>query len=252
MDKATVIGMVLGTAAIIIGIFLGGSILGFIDPPSIFIVIGGTISVLLISFPMNDIKSLIKIMKNAFLDNQKSMKETIELLVQLSERARKEGILAIEKVLEDIDDAFLSSGLRLAVDGSDPEAIKESMEIELQNIETRHKRGQQILDTGGAMAPAFGMIGTLIGLVNMLKTMSDPSSIGPSMAIALLTTFYGAVMANLIFIPLNTKLQGITAREVNQKELIIDGVIGIQGGDNPRMLRAKLETYLPPSLREKE
>lgn len=252
MDKATVIGLAVAAAAIIISILLGGTLIAFVDAPSAFVVIGGTIAALLIGYPMADLVALTKVIANAFSEKETPMKETIDTLVGLSEKARREGILAIEKALEEIEDDFLKNGLRLAVDGSEPEAIKDSMEIELENIEKRHSVGHDILGTGGDMAPAFGMIGTLIGLVNMLKNMSDPSAIGPSMAIALLTTFYGSVLANTFFIPIQGKLKLRSAYEITTKELIVEGVIGIQSGDNPRMLRSKLETYLPPNLRSRE
>lgn len=252
MDKATVIGFVVAISCIVISILLGGSLLAFFDVPSLFIVFGGTIACLLTSYPMTEVKSLVKIIKNAFNEDSSTIKDTIDLLVSLSERARREGILAIEKALQEIDDDYLKGGLRLAVDGSEPDTIKDALEIELENIEIRHKNGQKILDTGGNMAPAYGMIGTLIGLVNMLQNMSDPAAIGPAMAVALLTTLYGAVLANVIFVPLNTKLAFRTEAEMLKKSLVIEGIIGIQGGDNPRMLRSKLETYLPPGERSKE
>jgi chemotaxis protein MotA len=252
MDKATLIGIIVGVTSIIISILLGGSLLGFVDFPSLFVVFGGTTAALLINFPMNEVTTLVGYMKLSLNESNTSVKNLIEDLVSMSEKARREGILAIEQALGEINDPFMKSGLRLAVDGSEPEAIKESMEIEMSNVEIRHKRGHEILDAGGTYAPAFGMVGTLIGLVNMLKNMSDPSSIGPAMAIALLTTFYGAVLANLIFLPIKGKLVERSKIELLQKELIIEGVIGIQGGENPRMLRAKLETYLKPSERSED
>ncbi|PID29272.1 MAG: motility protein A [Candidatus Cloacimonadota bacterium] len=252
MDKATLIGFMVGITSIIISILLGGSLLGFVDFPSIFIVFGGTVAALLINFPMNEVTSIFTYIKLSMGENGSSIKSLIEDLVSMSEKARREGILAIEQALGEINDPFMKSGLRLAVDGSEPDTIKESMEIEISNVEIRHKRAHTILDAGGAFAPAYGMIGTLIGLVNMLKNMSDPSSIGPSMAIALLTTMYGAVLANLIFLPVKGKLEEKSKLELLQKELIIEGVIGIQSGENPRMLRAKLETYLKPSERSED
>lgn len=249
MDKSTVIGLVVGVTTIIVGILLGGSLLSFINMPSVFIVIGGTFAAVLINFPLNDVMATVKVLKNAFREKNESMKGVIDDLVSMSEKARREGILAIEQALEDIDDPFMQGGLRLAVDGSEPEAIKDSMEIEMDNVEKRHQKGHAITDAAGIFAPGFGMIGTLIGLINMLQTMSDPASIGPSMAVALITTLYGAVLSNLVFLPLKGKLEQRTAAEMTKKELIIEGVIGIQGGENPRMLRAKLETYLPPTLR---
>ncbi len=252
MEKSTVIGLAIGTVAIIMSILLGGSLLGFVDAPSFAVVIGGTIATFFTDFSMPEVKSIPKILGIAMKPETSPMKETIDQLVDMSEKARREGILAIEKVINEITDPFMKGGLRLAVDGSEPEAIEESMATEMENIEKRHKQNHAILEAAGTFAPAYGMIGTLIGLVNMLANMSDPASIGPAMAVALLTTLYGAIIANVVFLPIKGKLEGRTTNELTQKELIIAGVIGIQGGDNPRMLKAKLETYLPPSERSEE
>lgn len=252
MDKATLIGFLVGALSLIISILLGGPLTTFWDLPSVFVVVGGTIASLMINFSMKEVMSVLKVIKNVFFEKEESLVKVIDLLVSLAEKARREGILAIEKALDEVDDPYLKGGLRLAVDGSEPDVIKDSMEIELDNMEKRHKKGQKIVDATATFGPAYGMIGTLIGLINMLKTLEDPSTIGAGMAVALITTFYGAVIANFLCLPLKGKLESNSAREITKKELIIEGVIGIQGGDNPRMLRSKLETYLAPEERSKE
>ncbi len=175
--------------------------------------------------------------------------DTVTLLVSFAEKARREGILALENSMAEIQDDFIRSGLRLAVDGVEPELIKDILHTELAFIEDRHRNGQAIFDYMGAAAPAFGMIGTLVGLVKMLQNLSDPNAIGPAMAIALLTTMYGAVIANVIFIPVAGKLKMRTAEEILLKEVAIEGVMSIQSGDNPRILEQKLLAFLAPSVR---
>ncbi|MEA2062225.1 MAG: motility protein A, partial [Gemmatimonadota bacterium] len=175
--------------------------------------------------------------------------ETIATLVSFAERARREGILALERHMEEIEDEFLSKGIQLAVDGTEPELMRSILTTELDYMERRHTNGAGILTTAGALAPAFGMCGTLIGLVLMLLTMSDPSTIGPKMAVALITTFYGAILANLFFIPLSNKLKRRSEEEVLVKELMIEGILSIQSGDNPRIVEQKLTSFISPKLR---
>ena len=171
-------------------------------------------------------------------------------MVELAEQARREGILAIERHIDNIDDDFMKSGIQLAVDGSEPEVMRNIMENELNNLQNRHKLGQAIFTAMGMYAPAFGMIGTLIGLIKMLRTLDDPTQIGAGMAVALVTTFYGAVFANLIFLPIAGKLRTRSEKEVLERELIIEGILAIQSGDNPRIIRGKLLTFLAPSARK--
>jgi chemotaxis protein MotA len=175
--------------------------------------------------------------------------ELIERIVGFAETARREGILALEQAIEDGDDIFLSSGVRLAVDGTEPDLIMDILETELQFVEERHKQGQEIIANMGNAAPAFGMIGTLIGLVIMLKNMDDPAAIGPGMAIALLTTMYGAIMANILFGPVSAKLKIYSQKEVLAKRMIIEGIMSIQSGDNPRIVEHKLSVFLSPKVR---
>ncbi len=249
MDLATVLGVVAGILAIVISIYLGGTLGAFIDIPSAFVVIGGTIAATLINYTMEEVLSVVKVVKNAFFHKLMSPAEFIKKLVSLSEIARREGVLALESAASDIEDDFMQRGIQLAVDGTAPELIRSILETELSYLEERHKLGQSIFEAMGAFFPAFGMIGTLIGLINMLKTLDDPTQIGAGMAVALITTFYGAVLANLVCIPIAGKLKNRTERETLVKELTIEGIMSIQAGDNPRVVEEKLKAFLSPSLR---
>ena len=249
MDIATIFGVICGVSAIVISIYLGGTLYAFIDIPSMFIVIGGTIAATLINFPMSDFISVLGVVKNAFLYKTLLPTEEINKIVTFAETARREGILALESEAEHQQDVFLRKGLQLAVDGTAPDLIRNIMETELSYLEDRHKLGQGVFEAMGYYAPAFGMIGTLIGLINMLKNLDDPSGIGAGMAVALITTFYGAVMANLILLPIAGKLKNRTDRETLLKEIITEGIMSIQSGDNPRVVEEKLKAFLAPKLR---
>ena len=213
------------------------------------IVIGGTLSATFINFRIKDVLGVIKVVKNAFHNQAPEYRRIVENIVNLSITARKEGILAIENATEELDDEFMKRGLLLAVDGLEPEMIRNIMESEVASLEDRHTKGQSIMKSMGTYAPAFGMIGTLIGLIKMLQTLDDPSQIGAGMAVALVTTFYGALMANLIFLPIAGKLETLSESEVSQREMIIEGILSIQGGENPRVIEEKLKAYIPPKLR---
>ena len=249
MDLGTIVGIVLGCALIGWAVLSGGSASAYIDPGSVVIVIGGSIAAVLISNPMTKVKGIVGVIKKAMLHTSASPQKLIDDLVSYAEVARRDGILSLESQCKEIDDPFIVRGIQMAVDGSDPELIEQIMTTELENLIERHETGKGIFDALGKYAPAFGMIGTLIGLVAMLANMSDPSSIGGGMAIALLTTLYGALFANLIALPLADKLAKRSAEEVLLKTIIIKGVMSIQSGDNPRVVEQKLKTFLPPSLR---
>lgn len=249
MDIATLVGILSGTLMIFLTILLGGDLMGFISVGSIMIVIGGTFAATLVNFPLSTVLEVVSITKNAFFLKAESPSEIIETMVSLAEKARREGILAIEKSIYDIDDPFLRTGVQLAVDGSDPEIIRSIMENELVNLEARHKMGHSVLHAMGTYCPAFGMIGTLIGLIQMLRNLEDPTQIGAGMAIALITTFYGALMANLVFLPMEGKLKNRTKDEVMKREMVIEGILAIQSGDNPRIVRGKLTTFVAPKFR---
>ncbi len=249
MDIATVIGLVAAFGLVIWGITLGGSLSQFWDAPSVAIVIGGTIAALLVAFPLAKVLGLAPILKKAFFAAPQNPGEVITKMVGYAERARREGMLALEEASEEETDEFLRKGLRLAVDGTDPQLLEKILETDIGQIESRHKSGKNILETGGTFAPAFGMIGTLIGLINMLAALEDPSSIGAGMATALITTFYGALLANAVFLPLAGKLEVRSGEEILVKEMVIDGIMAIQSGDSPRIVEEKLKSFLSPAQR---
>ncbi|NOY77210.1 MAG: motility protein A [Calditrichaeota bacterium] len=249
MDLATIIGIVVGVFLILFAILQSGQLTGFIDVGSIMIVFGGTIGATLINFPLSDVLSVIGVIKKGFLNKPPDPTANIRMLVEFAEIARREGILALEDRIKDIDDPFLKEGIQLAVDGTEPDLMKTILDTEIESLQNRHELGASIMKTMGTYAPAYGMIGTVIGLILMLGTMSDPSTIGPSMAVALITTFYGAVLANLIFLPLAGKLETISSQEVMVKELVREGVLSIQSGDNPRIVEQKLVSFIPPKKR---
>ncbi len=249
MDIATIVGILSGMGLLLVSIMSKGSIMLFFDVGSILIVFGGTIAATLINYPLADVLSVMGVVKNAFTHKAPEPSATIRDLVKFAELARREGILALENQMQEVEDPFLKQGLQLAVDGTEPELMRTILGTEIAYLQERHELGQGIFKSMGTYSPAFGMIGTLIGLVLMLANMSDPSSIGPAMAIALITTFYGAVLANLIFLPIAGKLETRSKQEVMLKELVMEGVLSIQSGDNPRIVEQKLVSFIPPKFR---
>ena len=250
MDISSAIGLLLGIVFIIGGIVTSGEIASFWDLPSVIIVLGGTIASTLASFPMKNFLNTGKIIKKAFFYKKTSPDEVIVEIIQLANIARKEGLLSLEEYAEKLDDDFLKKGIMLIVDGTDPDLVRNIMETELIFLEERHSEGQSIFETMGTYAPAFGMIGTLIGLINMLKVLDDPNAIGPSMSVALVTTFYGSMLANVVFLPLAQKLKIRSKSEILVKELMVEGLLSIQAGENPRIIEEKLKTFIPPSMRK--
>ncbi len=250
MDIATILGMVAAFGLMIMAILSGGSLTIFIDIPSFLIVVGGTIGVTLINFPLKEVLRAVNVVKNAFFNKLESPVEYINLIVKLADKARKEGILALESELGNINDEFLAKGIQMLVDGIDPKVIDDTLSKEIEYLRERHKSGAEIFSAMGAVSPAMGMIGTLIGLVQMLQNMSDPSSIGPAMAVALITTLYGAILANVIFLPISGKLQVLSNHECLIKEMILEGIICISQGLNPRVIESKLHAFIEPKLRE--
>ncbi|MCA9734901.1 MAG: MotA/TolQ/ExbB proton channel family protein [Deferribacteres bacterium] len=249
MDIATVIGIVLGTVAVVGSIMAGGPLSAFIDVGSIFIVVGGTIASTLISFSLKQVTAVIGVVKKTFLYPLAPPGDTIKQLVHFADMARREGILFLEKEMANVEDEFLKQGLQLSIDGTEPDAIRNILTTEITSLKARHDLGSSILTSMGTMAPAFGMIGTLIGLVLMLGSMEDPSTIGPSMAVALLTTFYGAVLANIFFNPMAAKLQMRSGEEILVRTLMMEGILAMQSGDNPRIVEQKLISFIAPQLR---
>lgn len=250
MDKATLIGIISGFGLILGSILLGSGLGAFLDVPSALIVVGGTISATLIMERLENVVGAAKVAKNAFFTRQSRVSDTISVILRLSNLARREGMLALEN--EAVEDPFLAKGIRMAVDGLSQEEISETLRAELVSMKDRHQRGQKLFRFMGTTAPSMGMIGTLIGLVQMLGSMDDPKKIGPAMAVALLTTLYGAIVANMFAIPIADKLQLRSAEERLAKSLIIDAVMAIQAGQNPRVVQDVLKNYLPKSRRAEE
>ncbi len=249
MDIGTVAGLVLGIVLILVAILLGGSLGSFIDIPSVLIVIGGAIAATFIRFTLPDVLNSISVAMKAFFAKTQPPEEIIQELVTLSNVARKEGLLKLEK--QPVNDPFLKKAIMYCVDGHEADFIQEVLEKEIDLTLQRHGLGQGIFAAIGDAAPAFGMIGTLVGLVNMLGNMSDPASIGPAMAVALLTTLYGAIMANLVALPIADKLKRRSMDEELNMKLVVEGVLGLQKGLNPRVLEELLKTFLPPKKRGK-
>lgn len=252
MDLSTIIGIAIGSLVLILGIVsnagLGGFMM-FIDIPSAFIVVGGTFGVVLIVCPMEQFLNAISVISKVFLCKKQMPQEIIQQMVLFATRARREGILALEDEAGKTSDKFLKQGIQLAVDGTSPEALRDIMENEISSLMARHKDGQNILMAGGTYAPAFGMIGTLIGLVLMLATLDDPSTIGPKMAVALITTLYGALISNFFLLPMVDKLKTRSNDELVAKEVMIEGILSIQSGDNPRLVEQKLNAFIAPKHR---
>lgn len=250
MDIATLIGIVLSFGLMVWAILLGGPLSIFVDIPSVAIVFGGSIGVALINYPLADIIGVIAIVKKTVLIKEPDTNKLIAQLLDFAGKARKGGILSLQDQIDAIEDKFLVKALQMAVDGQEPAELKAILMTDIDNLAARHSYGSDILNTMGAIGPAMGMIGTLIGLVQMLQNMSDPAAIGPAMAVALLTTFYGAVLANILFIPMAGKLKARSSTEVLQKTVIAEGMDSILSGENPRVMEQRLHTYLAPKKRE--
>ena len=249
MDLGTVIGIVLIMGLLFSSMAMGVGIGAYIDVPSALIVIGGSIGALLISFKMETMKQFTKIFMVAIKPPQEDKAELIKKLVEFATSARRDGILSLEAAANQEENEFLKKGLSMAVDGNEPDTIRELLEIEMDQTASRHKIHASVFDQWAGLAGAMGMIGTLIGLVAMLLNMADPSAIGPSMAVALLTTMYGAMIGNIFGTPIANILNIRNDEETLVREMILEGIMSIQAGDNPRTLEGKLLSFLPPNER---
>jgi chemotaxis protein MotA len=248
MDLAILIGMGSAILLVIFGIKLE-NIAAFIDLPSVYITVGGAFAATIAAFPGNKTLNALGIAKNAFFVKTVSPIDIIRQLVEFAEQARREGILALEARAGEITDDFLKTGIQLAVDGTEPDLIKDILSTNISFTESRHEEGAKIFDFLAAMGPSFGMIGTLVGLVLMLGNMSDVSSIGPNMAVALITTLYGSMLANVFCLPIVEKLKAFSRREILIKEMMLEGIMSLQSGDNPRIVEQKLTAFLEPGKR---
>lgn len=256
MDFGTLGGIVLGIICILVSIIfsdalgaikVGGAIGAFIDVGSIMIVLGGGFASALVSFRLNEIAKIISVTVKVFLSKNDSPIDNLRLIIKLAQKARRDGLLSLEEDQESIKDPFLKKALEFVVDGYDPELTKDILVLDIENMMERHEKGKKLYDFLGKTFPGWGMIGTLIGLVMLLGQLDDPSKIGPAMAVALITTFYGSVLANFICAPIANKLTQKSEEEANAKRMILEGILSIQTGEQPAVIENKLKTFLSPA-----
>ncbi len=253
MDLASTIGLLSALGMVVWSLWAGtgGAIAVYWDTPSAILVLGGTLFTVLNTQALEKFLALFKVIKRGFFLRNQSVAKSIEQIVRLGELARREGVLSLENALGEVEDPFLANGIRLVIDGTAATEIEQVLTAELEAIDQRHSQGKGILEVTAKYAPAYGMIGTLMGLVAMLNNMDDPKKIGPGMAVALLTTLYGAVIANMLCLPLADKLSARNEKEMQLREIAIRGLLSLQAGDNPRVTQAKLAVYLPAKERDK-
>lgn len=250
MDLTTIVGIIVGVTLVGTAIATGGSLTNFISVPSAMITFGGTLAATLISFNVSQVFNVAKVLGRAFQRDERKAEEVVAACVRFAEKARVSGILILEDDAKKIKDPLLKLGLELIIDGTDPTLAKDILETQVISLIERHRMGRNVFESMALYAPAFGMIGTLIGLVQMLLNLRDPSKIGPGLAVAIITTFYGAILAYLVLYPLARKLEMKSREEAMIKNLMVEGVLAIQSGNNPRLIARKLKSYLPPKLQE--
>jgi chemotaxis protein MotA len=252
MDLATLGGLVITSLLIIGSIKIGGDLNVFWNLPSVLMVVLGSISIMFVCFPGSHVKNALAVVRKALFVEIRNPEQVLQLMREMSARARREGVLVLEDMASDQEDEFLKKGIQMVVDGHEPSAIEEVLYNEIDKITERHKEGADFFEQWGTYAPAMGMIGTLIGLVQMLQALDDPGAIGPAMAVALLTTLYGSVLANVIALPIAHKLEVRSGEELAEKNLIVQGLLSILAGESPRFLVDRLNAQLPPSERLSE
>jgi chemotaxis protein MotA len=252
MDLGTIVGLIVSLGLIVAAIILGGPFSAFVDVKSVLLVIGTTVCGMFVAYPARRVMGSFAVLKNALKNQSNNPEQVLQLMREMSSRARREGVLVLEDMANDQEDEFLKKGIQMVVDGHDPAAIEDVLYNEIDKIAERHSDGADFYESMGAFAPAFGMIGTLVGLVQMLQNLEDPTAIGPAMAVALLTTLYGALIANVFAIPVAKKLNVRSTAEVNEKTLIVQGLLSILAGESPRFLVDRLNAQLPPKERVQE
>ncbi len=250
MDLSTLLGISLASAALLASVVLsGGNFQSFWDAPSILIVVGGSLGALLVCFPLKTIRRLPQVVMKGMSGKLTNPRDVIEQIVSLAVTARRDGLLALEPRLDEIEDPFIRLGVQMAIDGTRPDLLEEVLHTEMETMQLRHREGKGTIDQLGRYAPAFGMIGTLVGLITMLSNMSDPATLGSGMSVALVTTLYGAILANGSLLPMSEKLNYLSRQETLLREMIVRGIISLQAGENPRLIEQRLLTYLPPEDR---
>lgn len=249
MDLGSLIGILVGFSLLLWAITDGGSLRQFWQFAGVLITVGGTLAAVMVNYPLGQVLGVLRVVKKAFMTRRRVPGAMIATLVGFAQTARREGLLALENEAEQVEDPFLQRGLMLVVDGTDPELVKSILETEMTLLAERHQSGAAIFQRAGIFAPAFGMIGTLVGLIQMLSQLENPEAIGPGLAVALTTTLYGALLANLVFLPIAGKLKVRSDEEILMREMMTEGILSILAGDNPRILKEKLEAFLPPNQR---
>ncbi len=251
MDLATIIGLLVAWGALIVALIMeGGRFADLLNPAAFILVVGGTVGATTIAFSIKQLAGVPVILKNAFFHKEADLPQIIRRLVAFARKARTEGILTLEEDCSKLDNKFMQTGLRLVMDGTPSEMVREILETEIVSLQERHKVGQSIFNTMGGFAPTLGIIGTVMGLVKMLSSLNQPGKMGPAIASAFIATLYGVAFANLVFLPIATKLKSKTADEIIAYDMIVEGILSIQAGDNPRMVESKMMAYLPPKMRE--
>ena len=250
MDLTSLIGFLATWILVVASMASGGNIGAYIDIPSLMITIGGAIGATIISNPGARLKAMGGCLKNVFMFQEPDLVGMVQMIVSFAEKARREGLLSLEADVAEVDSDFMRKAIQLVVDGTDPELVRAILDTEIGNFEDRHSGNKAVFDNLTEFAPSFGMIGTLIGLIAMLGNLSDVNALGPGMAVALITTMYGSMMANMFGSPVSKKLAARSAQEVKAMELMVEGILAIQAGENPRIVEEKLKVYLPPAMRE--
>lgn len=252
MDISTLVGLLIGTVLLAWAMVQNGSLFDFLSPAALAVVFGGTLAATLVNYPLPRLLAAMRGVRHAFTDHAIDLRHLSQLIIGYAKRARREGLLALDEEAEDAPDPFLRKGLDLLVDGTDPAMVRTILENDLNALEERHKQGAALFESMAQFAPAFGLVGTLIGLVKMLRGMEDPSRIGPGLAVALLTTLYGALLANLLFLPMAGKLRIRSGEELLRKEVMLEGLLAIQAGDGPAILTERLSAFLSPGERQQQ
>ena len=250
MDLTSLIGFLATWILVLASMASGGNFGAYIDIPSVMITLGGAIGATVISSPSDRLKSVGGSLRSVFINHEADLVGTVQMIVSFAEKARREGLLALEGDLENLDNEFMRKAIQLVVDGTDPELVRQILETEISVFEDRHSANKAVFDTLAEFGPSFGMIGTLIGLIAMLGNLQDVSALGPGMAVALITTMYGSMLANMFASPTCKKLAARSAQESKAMELMVEGILAIQAGENQRIVEEKLKVYMPPKMRE--
>ena len=252
MDIGTLIGLLMGFSFVAGAILMHGSLADFIDVPGAMVAFGGSSAAILVAFPFKKVREVFGVVRHVFTERVPKAREEIARFSEYAAVVRRDGLLSLEKQMTDVKDPFLRRGLEMVIDNTPREKLEEVLHIELGGMEERHQLGKKIFDQLGAMLPSFGMVGTLIGLIQMLHELDDPSKIGAGMAVAMVTTFYGAFVANMVFLPLANKLDARSKEEVKVRELMIHGLVALLEGESPRATEAKLNAFLAPKARRED